>query len=106
MGKDELCCGDSLRRLGNEYVFDRMVKSNAKLFSDKGVKKIITQCPHCFTTIKNDYRQYGLELEVQHHSELLADLLAWSLRAQDPLPLPRHRYVMKTDPRNYWAPYR
>jgi Fe-S oxidoreductase len=75
LGKDEHCCGDSVRRLGNEYVFDRMAKENAKLFIEHGVKKVITQCPHCFSTLKNDYRQYGLELEVIHHSELLRNLV-------------------------------
>jgi Fe-S oxidoreductase len=75
LGKDEKCCGDSVRRLGNEYVFDRMARENVALFTEKGVKKIITQCPHCFSTLKNDYRQYGLELEVIHHSELLRDLV-------------------------------
>jgi len=75
LGKDEKCCGDSLRRLGNEFVFDRMAKENVKLFRDKGVKKIIVQCPHCFSTLKNDYRQYGIELEVIHHSELINDLI-------------------------------
>jgi len=75
LGKDELCCGDSLRRLGNEYVFDRLVKENLKRFEEKGVKKIITQCPHCYSTLKNDYRQYGAELEVIHHTELIARLL-------------------------------
>jgi Fe-S oxidoreductase len=76
LGKEEKCCGDSLRRLGNEYVFDRMAQENVKLFIERGVSKVITQCPHCFSTLKNDYRQYGLELEVIHHSELLNDLLA------------------------------
>ena len=76
LGKEELCCGDSLRRLGNEYVFDKIAKENARLFGDKGVKKVIAQCPHCFSTLKNDYRQYGLELEVIHHSELINELLA------------------------------
>ncbi|MBM3155346.1 MAG: (Fe-S)-binding protein [Chloroflexi bacterium] len=75
LGKDELCCGDSLRRLGNEYVFDQMVKANIKLFTDKGVKKVITQCPHCFSTLKHDYRQYGIELEVIHHTEFIEQLL-------------------------------
>jgi len=75
LGKDEKCCGDSVRRLGNEYVFDRMAQENAALFRERGVKKIITQCPHCFSTLKNDYRQYGLELEVIHHSELLRNLV-------------------------------
>ena len=75
LGKDEKCCGDSVRRLGNEYVFDRMARENAAVFTEKGVAKVITQCPHCFSTLKNDYRQYGLELEVIHHSELLRDLV-------------------------------
>jgi Fe-S oxidoreductase len=75
LGKEELCCGDSLRRLGNEYIFDRIAKENIKLFNEKGVKKIITQCPHCYSTLKNDYRQYGIELEIIHHSELINNLL-------------------------------
>jgi Fe-S oxidoreductase len=75
LGKDEKCCGDSVRRLGNEYVFDRMAKENVALFRERGVRKVITQCPHCFSTLKNDYRQYGLELEVIHHSELLRNLV-------------------------------
>jgi Fe-S oxidoreductase len=75
LGKDEKCCGDSVRRLGNEFVFDKMAKENVATFIERGVKKVITQCPHCFTTLKNDYRQYGLELEVIHHSELLRNLV-------------------------------
>jgi Fe-S oxidoreductase len=75
LGKDELCCGDSLRRLGNEYVFDRLARDNIKMFQDKGVKKIITECPHCYSTLKHDYRQYNTELEVIHHSELINDLI-------------------------------
>ena len=76
LGKDEKCCGDSLRRLGNEFVFDKMAQENVKTFQDRGVKKVITPCPHCFSTLKNDYRQYGLDLEVVHHSQLIRDLLA------------------------------
>ena len=75
LGKDEKCCGDSLRRLGNEFVFDKMAKENVAMFIERGVTKVITQCPHCFSTLKNDYRQYGLELEVIHHSELLRNLV-------------------------------
>ena len=75
LGREEKCCGDSVRRLGNEFLFDRMAKENVQLFRDKGVVKVITQCPHCFSTLKNDYRQYGLELEVIHHSELINRLL-------------------------------
>jgi len=75
LGKEEKCCGDSVRRLGNEYLFDRMAKENAQLLKEKKVTKIVTQCPHCFTTLRNDYRQYGLELEVIHHSQLIERLL-------------------------------
>jgi Fe-S oxidoreductase/nitrate reductase gamma subunit len=75
LGKDEMCCGDSLRRLGNEFVFDRMARENIKLFEDRGIKKIITLCPHCYSTLKNDYRQYGVELEVMHHTELIGNLI-------------------------------
>jgi Fe-S oxidoreductase/nitrate reductase gamma subunit len=75
LGREELCCGESLRRLGNEYVFDQMVKANLKMFADKGIRKIITQCPHCFSTLKNDYAQYGANLEVIHHTEFIQKLL-------------------------------
>jgi Fe-S oxidoreductase len=75
LGKNEMCCGDSLRRLGNEFVFDKMAKDNIKMFEEKGVKKVITQCPHCYSTLKNDYRQYGAELEVVHHTELINSLI-------------------------------
>jgi len=76
LGKDELCCGDSVRRLGNEFVFERMALKNVELLKARGVKKVITQCPHCFSALKNDYRQFGLELEVVHHSQLIAQLVA------------------------------
>lgn len=76
LGKDEKCCGDSLRRLGNEYIFDRMAKENVAMFQERGVAKVITMCPHCFTTLKNDYRQFGIELEVIHHAELIQQLMA------------------------------
>jgi len=75
LGRDEQCCGDSLRRLGNEFAFDRIARENVRQFRERGVAKVITQCPHCFSTLKNDYRQYGLELEVIHHSELISLLM-------------------------------
>jgi len=76
LGKEELCCGDSVRRLGNEFVFDRMARQNVALLQERQIAKIVTQCPHCFSTLKNDYRQYGLEIEIIHHSELIANLVA------------------------------
>lgn len=75
LGKDEKCCGDSLRRLGNEFIFDQQVHENIEMFTEKGVTKVITMCPHCYTTFKNDYRQYGLELDIVHHTELINDLI-------------------------------
>ncbi|GFO66886.1 electron transfer flavoprotein [Geomonas limicola] len=75
LGKDEKCCGDSLRRLGNEFLFDKMARENVELFKERGVTKVITLCPHCLTTLKNDYRQFGLELEVRHYSELITELV-------------------------------
>ncbi len=75
LGKDEKCCGDSLRRLGNEYVFDKLAKENVALFKERGIRKVVVQCPHCLTTLRNDYKQYGIELEVIHHSQLLLHLV-------------------------------
>jgi Fe-S oxidoreductase len=75
LGIDEPCCGDSVRRLGNEYLFDRMVRNNIRLFQERGVKKIICSCPHGYSTFKNDYRQYGAEFEVIHYTEFIDSLL-------------------------------
>lgn len=88
LGRDELCCGESLRRLGNEYIFDHMARENLKMFEEKGVRKIITQCPHCYTTLKNDYKQYGADLEVVHHTEFILALIKegkLKLKASDDL---------------------
>jgi Fe-S oxidoreductase len=75
LGKEEKCCGDSLRRLGNEFVFDRIATENVALFNEKGITRVITHCPHCFSTLKNDYRQYGIELRVIPHVEFINELL-------------------------------
>ena len=75
LGKEEKCCGDGMRRLGNEYIFDKMATENIKQFREKGVNKIITLCPHCFTTYKNDYRQFGASFEVLHHTVFIHRLI-------------------------------
>ncbi|MCK5186118.1 MAG: (Fe-S)-binding protein, partial [Deltaproteobacteria bacterium] len=72
---EEKCCGDSLRRLGNEYVFDQLVRDNIEIFKKYGIKKIITFCPHCFNTLKNDYKQFGADFEVIHHTQLIHSLI-------------------------------
>jgi Fe-S oxidoreductase len=75
LGAEELCCGDSLRRLGNEFIFDKMARQNIELFKKYNVKKVLTYCPHCYTTLKNDYVQFGLDALVIHHSEFLNNLV-------------------------------
>ncbi len=75
LGNEEKCCGDSARRLGNEYLYYSLAQENIETMKGYGIKKIITQCPHCFNTLKNDYPQLGGNFEVIHHSELLADLI-------------------------------
>ncbi|MCK5009943.1 MAG: (Fe-S)-binding protein [Deltaproteobacteria bacterium] len=75
LGTEEKCCGDSLRRLGNEYVFDQLVRDNIEIFKKYGIKKIITYCPHCFNTLKNDYKQFGADFEVIHHTQLIHSLI-------------------------------
>ena len=75
LGNEETCTGDSARRIGNEYLFQMQAAQNMENFDKYGVKKIVTQCPHCLTTLKNDYGEIGAELEVVHHSELIADLI-------------------------------
>ncbi len=75
LGASEKCCGDPLRRLGNEYVFDGLARANIALWKKHGIRKIIASCPHCFSTLKNDYAQFGADFEVFHHTQILADLL-------------------------------
>jgi Fe-S oxidoreductase/nitrate reductase gamma subunit len=75
LGARELCTGDPARRTGNEYVFQGLALQNIETLNDLGVDKIITQCPHCFNTLGNEYPQFGGEYEVMHHSELLSTLV-------------------------------
>jgi Fe-S oxidoreductase len=76
LGAEETCCGEPARRMGNEYLFQIQAQKNIDIFRSYGVKRILTACPHCFNTIKNEYPQFGGEFEVIHHSQLIADLLA------------------------------
>jgi Fe-S oxidoreductase/nitrate reductase gamma subunit len=75
LGNNEKCCGDSARKLGNEYLFYTLASENIEVMKGYGVKKIITQCPHCFNILKNEYPQLGGEFEVIHHSVFLFDLV-------------------------------
>ena len=76
IGNAEKCCGDSARRLGNEYVYYLLASENIETLNSYGVKKIVTQCPHCMHALSVDYPQMGGNYEVIHHSQLLADLVS------------------------------
>jgi Fe-S oxidoreductase/nitrate reductase gamma subunit len=75
MGREEKCSGDPARRIGNEFLFEKLAKENVENLNRHSVKKVITACPHCFNTFKNEYPQYGGMFEVFHHSEYLAKLV-------------------------------
>ncbi len=75
LGNEETCTGDSARRIGNEYLFQMQAAQNMENFEKYGIKKIITQCPHCLTTLKNDYGAMGADLEVIHHSRFISQLI-------------------------------
>jgi Fe-S oxidoreductase len=76
LGPSEMCTGDSARRAGNEYIFQMLAMQNIETLDGMGTKKIITQCPHCFNTLMNEYPQLGGNYEVVHHSQLLETLVA------------------------------
>ena len=75
LGNEETCTGDSARRIGNEYLFQTTAEQNKETFDQYDFKKIVTQCPHCFTTLKNDYAEMGIELDVVHHSQFIDELI-------------------------------
>ncbi len=77
LGLEEMCCGESARRMGEEGLFQLgMVEMVKEVFRAYNVKKVITQCPHCFNTFRNEYPQFGLNVEAVHHSVLIRDLIA------------------------------
>jgi len=76
LAEEETCTGDAARRLGNEYLFQALATQNVETLNRYNVKKIITQCPHCFNSIGKEYPQFGGEFTVLHHSEVIAQLVA------------------------------
>jgi Fe-S oxidoreductase len=75
LGNEEKCTGDSARRLGNEYLFQMMAMENVETLNGYGVKKIITQCPHCLNTIKNEYSDFDGHYEVLSHTDFIQKLI-------------------------------
>ncbi|MCX6132003.1 MAG: (Fe-S)-binding protein, partial [Proteobacteria bacterium] len=86
LGTEEKCNGDTARRLGNEYLADAAIRENVETLSKYKVKKVVTGCPHCFNTIKNEYPDFGFEAEVVHHSELISHLLQDGKIKSDQVP--------------------
>ncbi|HEX9014444.1 MAG TPA: heterodisulfide reductase-related iron-sulfur binding cluster [Chloroflexota bacterium] len=76
LGDEERCNGDPARRIGNEYLFQTMVQGNLETLRRYGVRKIVTTCPHCFNTFKNEYPQFGGDFEVWHHTQFIDRLTA------------------------------
>ncbi|MFZ1290342.1 MAG: heterodisulfide reductase-related iron-sulfur binding cluster [Melioribacteraceae bacterium] len=75
LGTEEKCNGDTVRRLGNEYLAQMMMQENVETLNSYKVKKIVTGCPHCYNSLKIEYPQFGGNFEVYHHSEVLENLI-------------------------------
>lgn len=75
LGTEETCTGDPARRAGNEFLFQMQAMNNIQVLNGYGIKKIVTACPHCFNTIKNEYPELGGTYEVIHHSTFLQSLI-------------------------------
>jgi Fe-S oxidoreductase len=93
LGNEEKCCGEAARRLGNEYLYQTLALGNVEVLNGYGVKKIVTQCPHCFNTLKNEYPQLGGDFEVLHHTQFLSELIGagrLELGTQEPKRITYH----------------
>ncbi|MGB8932349.1 MAG: (Fe-S)-binding protein, partial [Anaeromyxobacteraceae bacterium] len=75
LGEEETCTGDAARRLGNEYLFQQQAQANVETLNGYGVRKVLTQCPHCLNSIKNELPQFGGHYEVVHHTQLIDQLV-------------------------------
>ncbi|HYH56384.1 MAG TPA: (Fe-S)-binding protein, partial [Anseongella sp.] len=76
LGTEESCTGDPAKRAGNEFLFQMMALSNIRVLNGYNIKKIVTACPHCFNTLKNEYPELGGDYEVVHHSQLIRQLIS------------------------------
>lgn len=76
LGREEACTGDPARRVGEEFLFQEKALQNVSAFEKYGVKKVVTTCPHCLNSLKNEYGEFGSKVEVVHHSQLLQELVS------------------------------
>jgi len=76
LGTEESCSGDPAKRAGNEFLFQMQAVTNIEVMNGYGIKKVVTACPHCFNTLKNEYPGLGGSYEVVHHTQFLKDLVA------------------------------
>ena len=86
LGFDESCCGETARRLGHEYIFQVFAEQNIEMFNAIKFQRIVSACPHCFNTIKNEYPQMGGEYQVEHYTEVLSELVNTGALRSDKSP--------------------
>jgi Fe-S oxidoreductase/nitrate reductase gamma subunit len=75
LGKEEKCCGEPMRKMGNEYLYQTLAMETVETIKGYGIKKIVTTCPHCFNTLAKDYRDFDFNIEVQPHAVFLDELI-------------------------------
>jgi Fe-S oxidoreductase len=75
LGKEEKCCGEPMRKMGNEYLYQTLAGENIELIKSYGIKKVVTSCPHCFNTLQKDYRDFDFAVEVESYTSFLEQLV-------------------------------
>ncbi|RPI33487.1 MAG: (Fe-S)-binding protein, partial [Chloroflexota bacterium] len=109
LGQQEQCNGDSARRAGNEFLFNELATANVEILNEVAPKRIVTTCPHCLHTLKNEYKAFGGDYQVIHHTQLINELIATGrlklnsngnekMAFHDPCYLGRHNDIF-SDPR-------